>query len=360
MTSLPPPLHFPLKEELALTVSDLSCAYQGHKVLNQLGFSLERGQILALLGPSGCGKTTLLRAIAGLQPISAGTLVLAGKTLCSNDVFVPAEKRGMGMIFQDYALFPHLTVAQNIVFGLKAKSAREQRQVTEEMLALVRLDGLGHRFPHQLSGGQQQRVAIARALAYEPSLLLLDEPFSNIDAQVRHALMMEMRDILKARQVSAIFVTHSKEEAFVFADQLAILTSGKILQQGKAETLYARPASQYVADYLGAANYLDAKVISTHEVMTALGKVSSPEALTQAIGVAGRLLLRPEYIGLQPNPNGAAHIVSRQFLGYGCEYRVHWNGELLIARSQQEFQCGEQVDISVLVHPLVIFERAVA
>ncbi|MBV7314648.1 ABC transporter ATP-binding protein [Shewanella sp. NIFS-20-20] len=354
MSALIPPtvIHSPSVE---LMIDKLSSHYQGVSVLHELSLVLEQGQILALLGPSGCGKSTLLRAIAGLQPMSAGTLILSGKTLCSPEQFVPAEQRGMGMIFQDYALFPHLNVADNIVFGLSNTPKAHYQAIVDDMLALVRLEGLGHRYPHELSGGQQQRVAIARALAYQPRLLLLDEPFSNIDAQVRQALMSEIRDILKARQVSAVFVTHSKEEAFAFADQLAILAQGSILQQGPAQSLYARPSSPYVANYLGQANYAHVTVMTEHQVDSPLGVVVSSEPLAQAIGTQGQLLVRPESLRLTANEQGAGQVIQRQFLGYGCDYLVALGELQWQVRSTQPFELGARVDIEVLRHPLIIF-----
>lgn len=236
-----------------LTLHQVHSDYQGQKVLKGLSLDLAQGEILALLGPSGCGKTTLLRAVAGLQAISQGEILINGKLVSGQKTFVPSEQRGIGMIFQDYALFPHLTVAENILFGVPKLSGAQRQSRLDDMLSLVKLDGLAKRYPHELSGGQQQRVSIARALAYEPQLLLLDEPFSNIDAQVRYEMMAEIRSILKQRNVSAVFVTHSKDEAFVFADTLAIFNQGVIVQYGSAEAVYATPNSRYVADFWGVA-----------------------------------------------------------------------------------------------------------
>ena len=195
----------------ALSIHGLSSEYQGVPVLETLDLQMNQGEILALLGPSGCGKTTLLRTIAGLQPISAGSILVQGQCFNGKGTFVPSEQRGVGMIFQDYALFPHLSVADNILFGVMNIDNLSRSLLLDEMLSLVKLEGLAKRYPHELSGGQQQRVSIARALACKPKILLLDEPFSNIDSQVRGELMMEIRAILKSRNVSAVFVTHSKK-----------------------------------------------------------------------------------------------------------------------------------------------------
>lgn len=277
-----------------LTIEQVHSDYQGQTILRGLDLVLHQGEIAALLGPSGCGKTTLLKAIAGLQPISQGRISINGRLLSGPETFVPSERREVGMIFQDYALFPHLTVAENILFGVKGldKAARQAR--LGEMLALVKLEGLGGRYPHELSGGQQQRVSIARALAYEPELLLLDEPFSNIDAKVRGEMMVEIREILKQRGVSAVFVTHSKDEAFVFADKLALFKDGGIAQYGSAESLYAEPTDKYVAEFLGQVNYLSCEVKDRARLQTLLGEVQSSSDLPKAAGYRGELLLRPD------------------------------------------------------------------
>ena len=317
-----------------LTIENVSSDYQGQVVLRHLNLILEQGEIVALLGPSGCGKTTLLRAIAGLQAISQGCIKINDQILSGDDVFVASEQRGVGMIFQDYALFPHLTVAENILFGVNDLNREQRLTRLEEMLELVKLTGLSSRYPHELSGGQQQRVSIARALAYQPKLLLLDEPFSNIDAQVRNDMMLEIRAILKQRNVSAVFVTHSKDEAFVFADKLALFKNGAIIQHGKAETLYSAPTDRYVADFLGSGNYLPITVTSNSQVKYSLGYLNSTEALDLPIGSQGHLLLRPQHIELHSNIDGKGCIVERRFLGTVCHYQVQIGNDVLEVSSQ--------------------------
>ncbi|MGZ9897371.1 ABC transporter ATP-binding protein [Shewanella gaetbuli] len=339
-----------------LTIENVFSDYQGQVILKGLNLTLQQGEIVALLGPSGCGKTTLLRAVAGLQAISKGTIKINGEVLNNDDTFMPSERRGVGMIFQDYALFPHLTVADNILFGVKGLSKAECESRLQEMLELVKLTGLEQRYPHELSGGQQQRVSIARALAYEPQILLLDEPFSNIDAQVRNEMMLEIRAILKQRNVSAVFVTHSKDEAFVFADKLALFKEGAIIQHGLAEELYASPKDKYVAEFLGSGNYLPVSVNSPHEVKSPIGILHSSAALTFPVDYQGQLLLRPQQVELIADEQGLATIIERRFLGTVCHYWVKVEEHCLEVRSQMlQLVPGQKVNLYAPAHPLVIF-----
>ena len=242
--------------------------------------------------------------------------------------FVAPEKRKIGRMFQDYALFPHLTVSDNIAFGLSNMSKAQKRERVDEMLSLVKLDGCAQRYPHQLSGGQQQRVAIARALAYKPSLLLLDEPFSNIDTQVRFELIADIRRIIKAQQVSAVFVTHSKEEAFAFADTLAVMHGGKIAQQGSPEQLFSQPNSKVVAEFLGTGIYLTAKVLTPTEYETAFGVVHSLTP-NNADCQQGQVYIRPHHIQLCEAAHSDATsltILHRPFIGTRYVHRTTISG----------------------------------
>ncbi|QYJ78370.1 ABC transporter ATP-binding protein [Shewanella acanthi] len=344
-----------------LSIHQVHSDYQGQQVLQGLDLTIQPGEISALLGPSGCGKTTLLRAIAGLQAISQGEIHINGNVVSGAGQFVPSERRGIGMIFQDYALFPHLTVAENILFGVSKLTASQRQARLDEMLALVKLEGLAKRYPHELSGGQQQRVSIARALAYEPQLLLLDEPFSNIDAQVRHSMMAEIRSILKQRNVSAVFVTHSKDEAFVFADTLAILNQGVIVQYGRSEDLYAAPNSRYVADFLGSGNYLPAEVLDGHSVATPIGQLRSLTPLSQSNTFNGQVFLRPQQLAINVDESGVGTITERRFSGAFCHYWVKVEAAshayYLEVRSQiMQFNVGQRVGLSTEPHTLVLFE----
>ncbi|MDG6896340.1 ABC transporter ATP-binding protein [Volucribacter amazonae] len=339
-----------------LQINQLTCQYGNNPILSGLNLTLEDNDILCLLGASGCGKTTLLKAIAGLLPAQQGSIHLAGKDLTQ----VAVEHRHIGLIFQDYALFPHLTVQENIAFGLTHLSADKKQKTVEKMTALVRLDGLLQRYPHQLSGGQQQRVAIARALACQPRLLLLDEPFSNIDSQVRQEMITEIRSILKQQHIPAIFVTHSKEEAFAFADKIAIMQQGKILQLGIAQQLYENPINKFVADFLGHCNYLVARYHSANQIETVLGFHHNPEGFYYTDGTAIDpqkplyCLLRPQHIQLQLDPQGKGVIVDKLFVGYFYQYKVHIHQQQIDVQHYQSFEIGSKVTLSCVHQSLCL------
>lgn len=254
-----------MNHSVILRLSEVTKHFSRHSLaaVERVSISLHKGEILGLLGPSGCGKTTLLRIIAGFEQPSSGTVEIAGRVVSGDSQWIPPEKRDTGMVFQDYALFPHLTIAENIAFGLKRKNERLSRKDIEkrvvEVLHLVGLSGLDKRYPHQLSGGQQQRVALARALAPEPALILLDEPLSSLDVQVRQRLRQEVRQILQATGMTAIFVTHDQEEAMAICDKIAVMNQGKLEQYGTPEAIYTQPASRFVAEFVTQANFLRAK-----------------------------------------------------------------------------------------------------
>lgn len=239
---------------VSVEVEDLSVAYGATPVLDRVSLPVRAGEFVALLGPSGCGKTTLLRSIAGFVQPSAGRILAGGRDITRE----PAERRGAAMVFQSYALWPHMSVAKTIGYGLVVRGWDKARVAArvEEMLRLLRLEGLGARLPAQLSGGQRQRVALGRALAVDPDILLLDEPMSNLDARVREGVRHELRALQRSLGITAIHVTHDREEAMILADRIVILHEGRIAQQGPPEELWAQPASAYVADFLGATNRL--------------------------------------------------------------------------------------------------------
>ena len=346
----------------SLILQGVSYHYNGTKVILDLDLTVGKDEIVCLLGASGCGKTTTLKAIAGLIEAKQGSIFIDGKLVSDEQSFVSPEHRNIGMMFQDYALFPHLTVANNIAFGLSNMSKAQKQQRVDEMLKLVHLIGCADRFPHQLSGGQQQRVAIARALAYKPSLLLLDEPFSNIDTQVRFELIADIRRIIKATQVSAVFVTHSKEEAFAFSDTLAIMHRGKIEQQGTPEQLFAAPCSKEVAEFLGQGIYLSAEVLTATEYKTPFGLVESYVESKHNVS-AGLIYVRPHQIELVADNQSdkfskRATIISRRFIGSAYVYSVVIDEQEIEVAAQygQSFENNDQVIIKIKPHTVNFFE----
>jgi iron(III) transport system ATP-binding protein len=272
-----------------------------------------RGEFVALLGPSGCGKTTFLRLVAGFEVPDEGAVYIAGEPVAGPS-WRPPERRRVGMVFQDYALFPHLSVADNVGYGLprRGRGAR-----VAETLELVGLAGLGARFPHELSGGQQQRVALARALAPEPAVVLLDEPWSNIDPLLRGAMRDELAAILRRAEVTVVLVTHDREEAFSVADRIALMRAGTIVQAGTAEDVYFAPASRWAAEFVGAANLVPGRA-EDGLVETLLGRFHAPNDQPGDVEV----LVRPELLELVPDPAGAGEVVSREFRGHDVFYRV--------------------------------------
>lgn len=341
----------------ALSIRQLTCRYNGQSVINSLNLDVVKGEIVCLLGASGCGKTTLLKAVAGLLPLESGTICINERVIVDEQSNVPPEMRNIGMIFQDYALFPHLSVEDNIGFGLKGEGKAQIKTQVQQMLSLVKLEGLEARYPHQLSGGQQQRVAIARALACKPDLLLLDEPFSNIDAQVRHRLIKEIREIFKAHNVTAIFVTHNREEAFAFADKLAVMNQGVIEQYGTATELYYQPSSRFVADFMGHGSYVPALLNGEDILTSSLGKWSVNCATHAALNDDVEWLIRPQNISIHADEAGNGQVIDMQFMGDSSRYLVDVNGQELVLYSNQLLAIGEKVRLDISPHQPILFGR---
>lgn len=258
-----------------LLLESVRIAYGTTEIVRSLDLQLEKGQIGCLLGPSGCGKTTVLRAIAGFERVREGRIDIHGMTVSSAAHHLAPEQRKVGMVFQDFALFPHLSVADNVAFGLRSHSPEARRARAADMLSVVGLSEHAGKYPHQLSGGQQQRVALARALAPDPELLLLDEPFSSLDVELRTRLAAELRDILKARGITAILVTHDQQEAFATADEIGVMKGGQLLQWDSAYNLYHKPATRFVADFVGQGVFLPGTLRGDHEVELELGVLRS-------------------------------------------------------------------------------------
>ncbi|MET1080865.1 MAG: ABC transporter ATP-binding protein [Pseudomonas sp.] len=345
-----------MSQPLLLNLRDLACGFHAQRVVQGLNLHLNQGDIGCLLGPSGCGKTTTLRAIAGFEAVLEGEIQLAGEVISSPGFTLAPEKRRIGMVFQDYALFPHLSVAQNIAFGIRQHP--DQARITAELLELVKLGALGNRYPHELSGGQQQRVALARALAPEPRLLLLDEPFSNLDGELRRRLSHEVRDILKARGTSAILVTHDQEEAFAVSDHIGVFHEGRLQQWDTPYNLYHEPLTPFVASFIGQGYFIRGQLLSPDSVQTELGLIRGNRAYTWPIGSAVDVLLRPDDIVYAPDSPLKALIVGKTFLGAATLYRLQLpTGSQLesIFPSHADHLPGHQVGIRVAADHLVVF-----
>jgi len=360
-----------------LQLENVSHAYGRQAVVDDLTISLEEGEIGCLLGASGCGKTTVLRLIAGFERPSAGTIRLHGETVASPAGLTPPEKRHIGMVFQDYALFPHLSVGDNVAFGLRSireksapqgyfrRGAPATRRV-EELLGLVGLAGHGGKYPHELSGGQQQRVALARALAPRPWLLLLDEPFSNLDVELRERLSLEVRDIIKQSGTTAILVTHDQHEAFAVADVVGIMHRGRIEQWDTPYSLYHRPATRYVADFVGQGVFVPGEVVGRDAVQVELGRLESDVPLDCGADCAscGRgcrleVLLRPDDVIHDDDSPVVAEVEKKTFRGAEFMYTLKLPSGarvLSLVPSHHNHALGEKIGIRLDVDHVVAFK----
>jgi len=333
--------------ELALQCQGLTKWYGETPAIVELDLVVERGKTLVLLGPSGCGKTTFLRLIAGFETPGMGEIIVDGVTVAGKGVFMPPERRKVGMVFQDYALFPHLSVHGNVRFGVN-RASPQRKQKMEAVLDLTGLTGLEERMPHELSGGQQQRVALARALASEPKALLLDEPFSNLDSSLRRQMREEVRDILVTSGTTAIFVTHDQEEALVMGDQVAILRAGRLEQMDTPEVIYHSPASKFVATFMGIADFLPSSY-AQKIFRSNVGATAWPSQPPPLLNVD--MMFRPDDVLLTASEQGAGHIVSRTFQGAYFMYEVILDsGDPLHCRqsySNQKLPVGARVDVGL-------------
>ena len=304
--------------------------------VRNVSLSVGRDEVLALLGPSGCGKTTTLRMIAGFEQPDAGSIRLRGRDI----THLPPEQRGIGFVFQDYALFPHLTVLDNVRFGLRGMTRSQAKARAAEMLALVGLEAFARRRPHELSGGQQQRVALARTLAVAPPLVLLDEPFSNLDAAMRVETRQEVRRLLRKTGSAAILVTHDQEEALALADRIAVMDGGRVTQIGTPDDIYRNPATVFVASFIGRSNIVTGTA-NGMDAETSFGRLP----LSRAANGSVTLAVRPEQIMLEPDPKGSASIVGREYRGHDQLYWVQEGERCLLVISGP----GAQIDIGARV-----------
>jgi iron(III) transport system ATP-binding protein len=351
-----------------LQLDSIAVAY-GHKaVVEGFSLTLPRGTVGCLLGPSGCGKTTVLRAIAGFEPLAAGEIRLDGELVASQAQTLPPEQRRIGMVFQEHALFPHLTVGENVAFGLRdLPSAAERTQRVTQMLETVGLGGSAARYPHQLSGGQQQRVALARALAPAPRLLLLDEPFSNLDIELRERLGGELRALLNAAGTTALLVTHDQHEAFAIADEIGIMADGRIQQWASAYNLYHRPANRFVADFVGQGAFLPGTVQRGQHIRMELGMLESPEPIRCTehgdlcdAGCGVDVLLRPDDVVHDDASPITAEVVAKAFRGAEFLYTLKLasgHTVLSLVPSHHNHAIGERIGIRLEVDHVVAYKR---
>ncbi|BAU58885.1 ferric iron ABC transporter [Halorhodospira halochloris] len=345
-----------------LELNDMRCCYGNFVAVEQLSFALEQGSIACLLGPSGCGKTTALRTIAGFETIAKGEIRLQGRVISSPNYTLPPEKRRMGMVFQDYALFPHLNIYDNVTFGLRRMSRDERRKRADELLELVDLRNLGDRYPHELSGGQQQRISLIRAVAPRPDLVLLDEPFSNLDVDLRERLGREFKDIFRNEGVTAILVTHDQSEAFAMADEIGVMCSGRLIQWDTPYNLYHKPANRFVADFVGYGSIVEGIVADSEKVKTELGTLCSNNGeLPWPRGTNVEVLLRPDDVKMGQAPSGLhGRIVKKAFKGAETLYtlRTPSGHELVsLAPSTIDYEEGSDIGLTLDTNHLVAFQR---
>ncbi len=338
-----------------IEITNLTKTYPGtdKPAVSHVSFQIKKGEIITLLGPSGCGKTTLLRLIAGFERAEKGSIIIGEKLMSDDTSFIPPEKRGVGMVFQDYALFPHLTVIENVGFGYKEEDKKDR---VNEVLDLVNLRGYEKRFPHELSGGQQQRVALARALARRPLVVLLDEPFSNLDADLRDQMRVEIRNIIKNTNTTAVFVSHDQKDALAISDRIIVINEGEIQQIGTPKEIYQEPVNHFVSNFVGRTNLLPGTVLSDNKsVSTCLGMIRLPEGhpfiKEESIGVA----VRPESIHVSEKDGMPATVKSFIFKGDSIDTVVAakmpcgTEQELILSlHPDKELQTGQQVYLTIL------------
>lgn len=345
-----------------LEVKNIQCRYQNNIVIDNLSLHVNQGSLVCLLGPSGCGKTTVLRAIAGFEPVYQGEIHMEGRLMSKPGFMHAPEKRRLGMVFQDYALFPHMDVFQNISFGIRRYPVEEKRNTVTHLLALVGMEGFEHRYPHELSGGQQQRIALARALAAKPTMILMDEPFSSLDPDIRENLSVEVRNILKKEGITGILVTHHQDEAFAMADQVGVLKTGKIHQFDTPYNLYHEPLDQFVADFIGQGVFLKGTMLSPDTIETELGIIRGDRAYKWEQGSKVDILLRPDDVLVAESAdsqNGlTGKVVHKAFKGADILYTLQMpTGSKILALfpSHHDYSVGDPVRITLDMHHVVAF-----
>lgn len=339
-----------------LELNKISVSYKDQPVVHDIDLQIKEGEIACLLGPSGCGKTTLLNTIAGFVKPSSGSLSLDGKTISDSGHVTPPQQRNIGMVFQDHALFPHLTIRDNIHFGIRNQQGSEA--IVETLIDQVGLQGLSQRYPHELSGGQQQRVALARSLAARPKLLLLDEPFSNLDNDLRKRLTVELRDLLKQQGITALMVTHDQQDAFAFSDKTGVLAEGRLQQWDSAYSLYHEPATEFVARFIGEGSFIDGHMIAEKTVVTDFGEITGDTVTADLTGSDVKVMVRPDDVVLSPDAPLRFEVTRKAFRGAYILYTLQVpQGETILSLlpSHEYFEIGDELGVRIDADHLVVF-----
>lgn len=341
-----------------LELKNIQCRYQNNIIVQELSLHVNKGSLVCLLGPSGCGKTTVMRAIAGFEPVYQGEIRMAGRLLSKPGFSEAPEKRRLGMVFQDYALFPHMDVYHNVCFGIRRQPLEEKNRTCRRMLELVGMSGYEKRFIHELSGGQQQRIALARALAAKPDMILLDEPFSSLDPDIRESLSSEVRNILKHEGITGILVTHHQDEAFAMGDQVGVMKQGKIRQWDTPFNLYHEPIDHFVADFIGQGVFLEGTMLAPDTIETEIGIIKGDRAYKWTQGSKVEILLRPDDVVSDPNSKLIAEVSQKAFKGADILYTLMLptgNKILSLLPSHQNHAIGDKIGINVDMQHVVAF-----
>ena len=344
-----------------LQLRNVTCNYGPERGIQNVSIGVTEGSQVCLLGPSGCGKTTVLRAIAGLQSVSAGSIHIGGREVSGPNLSLPPERRRIGMVFQDHALFPNLTVSENVGSGLRNMNSHNRQRIVRELLERMGLELHAARYPHELSGGQQQRVALARALAPKPLLLLMDEPFSNLDLDLRERMGQEISDELKANNITCVIVTHDQNDAFALGDEVGVMSAGFIVQWDTPYNLYHQPVNRFVADFIGNGVFLPGRVISKQAVYTQLSELTRTAALDWPVGTEVEVLIRPDDVVHDPDRTIEATVIRRAFKGAEILYTLKADANTILLAlfpSHTNFGVGEKVGVRLEVDHLVAFPRS--
>jgi iron(III) transport system ATP-binding protein len=350
------------KQAPFLNVENISASYDGAKsVLDGVSFSLQEGELGCLLGPSGCGKTTILRAISGFQDLLTGQISLHNRIISGPQLSLSPEQRNVGMVFQDHALFPHLNIAQNVAFGLHKLKPTERQKRTTDMLELVGMSERQNNYPHELSGGQSQRVALARAIAPQPKLLLMDEPFSNLDAELRESLGHEVRVLLKELGITAIMVTHDQHDAFALGDKIGVMSAGQLMQWGHPFDLYHGPTNRFVANFIGDGIFVPGHMAEADMVISSFGEIRGEPVGPSMVGREVDLLIRPDDVIYNPQSSMRGEVVRKAFKGAQTLYTLEMRGGgqlMSLVPSHDDYEIGDIIGVSIEADHLVCFEKA--